>query len=151
MAFERESPPLSAPLVQPGTEHETGLVRFVPQGDASAVLIGQPVDSSVDVGVALRKGEKVKVQVFSGTSVLSAGEPTDKVVAIARVLSPLATEEVGTIRCIGLNVSPPISLLGGGYSCGRRQRGREYGCGLLADSMRSAHSTRAMPRRPRWR
>ncbi|CAN8102976.1 unnamed protein product [Discula destructiva] len=78
------------------------LVRFVPKG-SSAVLIGQPVDSDVDVGAAVRKGQEVKVKVFSGSSVLGAGSATDKVEVIDRVLSPLTQQEVGTIRCIGLN------------------------------------------------
>lgn len=67
------------------------------------MLIGQPVDSDVDVGVAVRKGQYVEVKVFSGSSVLSPGSPTDKVEAIDRVLSPVSQQEVGTIRCIGLN------------------------------------------------
>ncbi|KAH8911314.1 homoprotocatechuate catabolism bifunctional isomerase/decarboxylase [Coniochaeta sp. PMI_546] len=80
------------------------LVRFVPKSDSSSVLLGEPVDSSVDVGAALRKGEEVKVKVYSGKSVLSPGSPTDKVETIDRVLSPLAEEEIGgSIRCIGLN------------------------------------------------
>lgn len=79
------------------------LVRFVPKGGSSSVLIGEPVDSSVDVGVAVRKGQDVQVKVFSGSSVLDPGSATDKVEVIDRVLSPLDTDEVGTIRCIGLN------------------------------------------------
>lgn len=80
------------------------VVRFVPKGGSSSVLIGEPVDSSVDVGAAVRKGQDVQVKVFSGSSVLDPGSATDKVEVIDRVLSPLDTHEVGTIRCIGLNV-----------------------------------------------
>jgi hypothetical protein len=76
----------------------------VPRGDETAILLGQPVDSSVDVGAAVRKGEEVEVTVFSGTSVLDAGSPTSTVKVIDKILSPLTEEEVGTIRCIGLNV-----------------------------------------------
>ncbi|KAJ4422279.1 hypothetical protein N0V82_003034 [Gnomoniopsis sp. IMI 355080] len=79
------------------------LVRFVPKSNSSAVLIGQPVDSNVDVGSAVRKGEDVQVKLFSGSSVLDPGSPTDKVEVIDRVLSPLTQHESGTIRCIGLN------------------------------------------------
>jgi hypothetical protein len=43
--------------------------------------------------------------VFSGKSVLSAGEATGKKETIGKLLSPLTKEEVGSIRCIGLNVS----------------------------------------------
>ncbi|KAI1079171.1 hypothetical protein F5B20DRAFT_181541 [Whalleya microplaca] len=79
------------------------LVRFVPRGDSTSVLIGQPVDGAVDVGKAVRNGEDVQVKVFSGSSVLDPGSPTDKVEVIDRILSPLSTSEVGSIRCIGLN------------------------------------------------
>jgi len=79
------------------------LVRFVPKGEDGKVLLGEPEDRSVDVGAAVRKGEDVPVKVYSGTSVLSPGEPTDKVATIGRILSPLTVHEVGTIRCIGLN------------------------------------------------
>ena len=77
----------------------------MPAGDDTKVLIGEPVDGSVDVGAAVRKGENVNVNVYSGKSVLDAGEPTGETAVIGRILSPLAQEEVGTIRCIGLNVS----------------------------------------------
>ncbi|KAK4126603.1 hypothetical protein N657DRAFT_654920 [Parathielavia appendiculata] len=79
------------------------LVRFVPKGDDSKILVGEPSDSSVDVGAAVRKGEDVQVKVYSGKSVLNAGSPTGETAVIGRILSPLAQEEVGTIRCIGLN------------------------------------------------
>lgn len=79
------------------------VVRFVPKSNSNAVLIGQPVDSNVDVGSAVRKGEDVQVKLFSGSSVLDPGSPTDKVEVIDRVLSPLTQPESGTIRCIGLN------------------------------------------------
>lgn len=56
------------------------------------------------MGAAVRKGLDVAVNVFSGESVLSPGSDTGGVETIGRVLSPLAQSEVGTIRCIGLNV-----------------------------------------------
>ncbi|KAK7956788.1 fumarylacetoacetate hydrolase [Apiospora aurea] len=79
------------------------LVRFAPKGKEGEVLIGQPVDSNVDVGKAVRNGEEVQVKVFSGDSALNPGSLTDKVETIARILSPLSASEVGSIRCIGLN------------------------------------------------
>lgn len=80
-------------------------MRFAPKSNPSKVLIGQPVQADVDVGLAVRKGQDVAVSVFSGSSVLAAGTATGTTETIERVLSPLAQEEVGTIRCIGLNVS----------------------------------------------
>ena len=87
---------------------DLGLVRFVPKGGDGAesrVLLGEPVDGAVDVGAAVRRGEDVQVRVYSGDSVLRPGEPTGETVIVGRILSPLARSEVGTIRCIGLNVS----------------------------------------------
>ncbi|KAJ6442216.1 fumarylacetoacetate hydrolase family protein [Purpureocillium lavendulum] len=81
----------------------TRLVRFVPRSDPSSILIGEPLDPSVDVGLALRQGLEVNVDTFSDASALSPGEKTGKIETVSRVLSPLAAEEIGTIRCIGLN------------------------------------------------
>lgn len=80
-------------------------MRFIPKSNSSRILIGQPTDENVDVGTALRKGADVAVSVLSGSSVLSPGSDTGSTETIDRVLSPLAQDEVGTIRCIGLNVS----------------------------------------------
>ena len=52
----------------------------------------------------MRNGEEVKVRVFSGASVLESGSQTDRVEIIDKILSPLSASEVGSIRCIGLNV-----------------------------------------------
>ena len=83
----------------------TGLLRFIPKSDSSKVLIGQPEDESVDVGLALYKGQDVKVNVFSGTSALEPGSATGKTESIDKILSPITQKEAGAIRCIGLNVS----------------------------------------------
>lgn len=82
----------------------TRLIRFIPASDSSKVLLGEPVDPDQDVGLATREGKDVEVKVFSGSSALEPGQLTDKVEKVGRLLSPLTQEEVGTIRCIGLNV-----------------------------------------------
>jgi hypothetical protein len=46
------------------------LVRFVPQGTAQEILIGEPIDAQQDVGLATRNGQRVNVRVFSGKSAL---------------------------------------------------------------------------------
>ncbi|RBR14972.1 uncharacterized protein FIESC28_07474 [Fusarium coffeatum] len=79
------------------------LVRFVPRSSPSKILIGQPADKNIDVGAALRKGQEVAVNVWSGSSVLSPGSSTGATETIDRVLSPLAQNEIGTVRCVGLN------------------------------------------------
>lgn len=86
-----------------------GLVRFVPKSNPAKVLIGEPVDPQLDVGLALYQGREVSVRPFSGSSVLNPGQVTGVMETIERVLSPLAQSEVGSIRCIGLNVSGPAS------------------------------------------
>ncbi|KAI1008673.1 hypothetical protein LB504_002052 [Fusarium proliferatum] len=79
------------------------LVRFVPKSAPSSILIGEPVQASLDVGLASREGKDIAVNVFSGRSVLSPGSRTERTESVERLLSPLAQDEVGTIRCIGLN------------------------------------------------
>ena len=81
------------------------LIRFHPKSAPSTVLIGEPVESELDVGLASYKSEEIKVNVYSGNTVLDAGQQTGKEEVVERILSPLARNEVGTIRCIGLNVS----------------------------------------------
>lgn len=81
----------------------TGLIRFIPRSSTRPV-IGQPSDANQDVGLASRKGDEIKAEVFDGYSVLQPGKPTGKFETVERLLSPLAGSEVGTIRCIGLNV-----------------------------------------------
>lgn len=79
------------------------LIRFIPHQGSSPV-IGEPVDTDIDVGLATYKGEEVKVDVYDGSSILAPGKPTGRKAVVGRLLSPLAKEEVGTIRAIGLNV-----------------------------------------------
>lgn len=74
------------------------LVRF--QAPSSQIpLIGEPVSSTQDVGLATYKGEKVEVNLYDGKSILNPGHKTGKTAVVERLLSPLAEEEVGTIRC----------------------------------------------------
>lgn len=82
-------------------------MRFTSQASPEKVSIGQPVDESIDVGVAVRQGKEVEVELWDGTSVLSPGKPTGTSAVIGTVLSPLTQVEAGTVRCIGLNVSVP--------------------------------------------
>jgi hypothetical protein len=81
-----------------------GLVRFVPRANKNTICIGQPVLPDLDVGVATYAGVTVEVNVFTGTSVLDPGTPTGNFELVERLLSPLSEDEIGTVRCIGLNV-----------------------------------------------
>ncbi|CZS79389.1 unnamed protein product [Fusarium graminearum] len=80
------------------------LVRFISTTEPAKVLIGQPAEDDLDIGVALRQSREVKVHVFSGLSVLKPGQKTGETAVVSRILSPLDSSEVGTIRCIGLNI-----------------------------------------------
>lgn len=82
----------------------TRLVRFLPNV-SSKPLIGEPTNPEQDVGLASVASEPIEVEVFSGSSILQPGERTGKKEMVKTLLSPLAAEEVGTIRCVGLNVS----------------------------------------------
>ncbi|SCV73157.1 BQ2448_7082 [Microbotryum intermedium] len=82
------------------------LVRFIPSSSphGSEAVIGEPVDASLDVGRAIYEAKQpVKVNLYSGTTVLDAGQATGEQAEIGELLSPLGQDEVGTIRCIGLN------------------------------------------------
>jgi hypothetical protein len=82
-------------------------VRFIAKS-TNSIVIGKPTSQSLDVGAAILAGKPVLVETYSGSSVLSPGSPTGKTEEIGRLLSPLTENEVGTIRCIGLNVCFPI-------------------------------------------
>jgi hypothetical protein len=87
-----------------GTYVYSGLVRFVTKS-TDVIAIGRPEDENLDVGAAIRSGKDVQVEIYSGSSILTPGSPTGAIATIGKLLSPLAETEVGTIRCVGLNVS----------------------------------------------
>lgn len=90
------------------------LVRFTAPG-SSTPLLGEPVDAGLDVGLATSDAaaKPVEVNVYSGTSILDAGQATGRIEKVGELLSVLKEEEVGTIRCIGLNVSGLCSEIPG--------------------------------------
>lgn len=79
-----------------------GRVRFVSKS-SKEILIGQPVDTELDVGAAIIAGKEVKIDVYSGTSVLEPGTSSGTIKEIGKLLSPLAESELGIIKCIGSN------------------------------------------------
>jgi hypothetical protein len=95
----------STSYLQTMTAAWTRLVRFLPKG-ATSPLIGQPIDAHIDVGLASLDPKSFDVEVWSANSILDpSAKPTGRIERVDRLLSPLAESEVGTIRCIGLNVS----------------------------------------------
>ena len=107
------------------------LLRFK---DASGrTLLGEPVDAELDVGLASFAGSSFSANIYSGTSILDLDvKPTGEVVEVATVLCPLVASEVGSIRCIGLNVSSSSTFL-------------HFEIDTYTYSL---HSTRSMRRRP---
>ncbi|KAJ7620067.1 fumarylacetoacetate hydrolase [Roridomyces roridus] len=108
----------------------TRLIRFV-AAETSEVHIGEPIDSTLDVGLASSRGELIKAYEIVGSAVDPAAQVTDKILTVKHLLSPLSREEVGYVRCLGLNyrdhaaetksplpafpilfVKPPTSLIG---------------------------------------
>ncbi|WWD09720.1 hypothetical protein V865_007848 [Kwoniella europaea PYCC6329] len=80
------------------------LIRFIPKSSAHpGPLIGEPADPEIDVGIASYESKAIEVNVYSGRSVLNPGEKTGQIEIVDKLLSPLGQNEVGTIRCIGLN------------------------------------------------
>ncbi|GAA5880923.1 hypothetical protein JCM5296_003091 [Sporobolomyces johnsonii] len=79
------------------------LVRFHPRSSPTSTLVGEPIDPSLDVGLAAYEGKEIEVDVYEGSSILKAGEKTGRREVVERLLSPVGEDEVGTIRCIGLN------------------------------------------------
>lgn len=74
------------------------------------ILCGEPLDADSDIGLASFAGQKIEVHVLSGASLLNLDTArTGEVAVVKRILSPLSQAEVGTIRCIGLNVRGGLS------------------------------------------
>ncbi|KAG9019690.1 hypothetical protein FRB90_011499 [Tulasnella sp. 427] len=81
----------------------TKLVRFKAL-ETGKVHLGQPVDLKLDVGLAILKGSQVVVHEIAGKSALDPNARlTEKKLTVSKLLSPLAREEIGIVRCIGLN------------------------------------------------
>lgn len=76
----------------------------MPQSNAESILIGEPIIKELDVGRAIYDGRLVEAKVFTGSSVLEPRTPTVRLEVVTKLLSPLSSGEVGTIRCTGLNI-----------------------------------------------
>ena len=79
------------------------LIRFIPQSSPHRILLGQPIDPTLDIGLAAYHNKAISVDIFSGSTILSPGHSTGTTDIVKTLLSPLTASEVGSIRCIGLN------------------------------------------------
>jgi len=77
----------------------THLIRFIAEEDGQ-IHLGE-VDGKTDIGLASFNGEKITAKLIKGS--IYDGKVTSKTLTVKQLLSPLATEEAGLIRCLGLN------------------------------------------------
>ncbi|GLB34191.1 putative fumarylacetoacetate (FAA) hydrolase [Lyophyllum shimeji] len=82
----------------------TRLIRFV-ANETSRVHIGQPVDASLDVGLAAYHGTPIKAYEIVGSALDPAAQVTKNVLTVKNLLTPLSRDEVKVVRCLGLNYS----------------------------------------------
>ncbi|KAG8993037.1 hypothetical protein FRB94_011094 [Tulasnella sp. JGI-2019a] len=79
------------------------LIRFKAV-ETNEVHLGQPVDSDVDVGLAALQKKAIKVHEVTGASAFDPNaKVTSKILTVKELLEPLSREQVGSVRCIGLN------------------------------------------------
>ncbi|KAI0700608.1 fumarylacetoacetate hydrolase [Cytidiella melzeri] len=80
----------------------TRLIRFV-AAETSLIHIGQPVDRHLDVGLAVIKNQTIKAYEIVGSALDINAQVTNKVLTVKHLLPPLSREEIGVVRCLGLN------------------------------------------------
>lgn len=79
------------------------LIRFEAAEDG-AVHFGQPVDDAVDVGLAyIARDPPLKAYEIAGDALDPAARVSDRVLTVKKLLAPLSREQVGLVRCLGLN------------------------------------------------
>ncbi|KAI0072983.1 fumarylacetoacetate hydrolase [Panus rudis PR-1116 ss-1] len=81
----------------------TRLIRFV-AAETAQVHLGQPVDPKLDVGLAYHQKKPIKAYEILGSSALDpSAQVTKKVLTVKELLAPLSREQLGIVRCLGLN------------------------------------------------
>ncbi|EKM59855.1 uncharacterized protein PHACADRAFT_250625 [Phanerochaete carnosa HHB-10118-sp] len=78
------------------------LIRFV-AAETSQVHIGEPVDRWQDVGLASHKKQTIKAYEIVGSALDPAAQVTNNVLTVKQLLPPLTREQIGVVRCLGLN------------------------------------------------
>jgi len=82
----------------------TRLIRFV-AAETAQVHIGEPVDKRLDVGIAYRERKSIKAYEILGSVLDPAAQVTKNVLTVKELLAPLSREQLGIVRCLGLNYS----------------------------------------------
>lgn len=80
----------------------TRLIRFV-AAETSQIHIGQPIDSQLDVGLAVAANKLVLAHEILGSPFDPAAQLTKNILSVKTLLSPLSREQIGPARCLGLN------------------------------------------------
>jgi len=80
----------------------TRLIRFV-AAETSQVHIGQPVDSTLDIGLAFQRKIPIRAYEIIGSTLDPSAQVSNTVLTVKELLAPLAREQVGLVRCLGLN------------------------------------------------
>ncbi|KAK7681892.1 hypothetical protein QCA50_014854 [Cerrena zonata] len=80
----------------------TRLIRFV-AAETSEVHLGQPVDAKLDIGLAFRQKKTIKAYEILGGVLDPAAQVTNNVLTVKHLLTPLSREQLGIVRCLGLN------------------------------------------------
>ncbi|KAI0774654.1 hypothetical protein BD413DRAFT_603294 [Trametes elegans] len=80
----------------------TRLIRFV-AAETAQVHIGEPVDPKLDVGLAVHQKKTVKAYEIIGSALDPHAQVTRNVLTVKDLLAPLSREQVGLVRCLGLN------------------------------------------------
>ncbi|CAE6463899.1 unnamed protein product [Rhizoctonia solani] len=85
--------------------HWVRLIRFTAvETGGKKIHLGQPIDPKVDVGLAILKKHSLKAHEISGSSALdSRARVTSKVLTVDTLLEPIDPQQVGLVRCLGLN------------------------------------------------
>ena len=86
------------------TQQWSRLIRFVAV-ETSQVHIGEPVDHTLDVGLAFEQQEPIKAYEILGSALDPDSQLTATILTVKQLLAPLAPEQVGLVRGLGLNYS----------------------------------------------
>ena len=78
----------------------THIIRFIANED-NRIHLGQPVDTSRDVGLDSFEGKEIRAYLLNG-SIFDA-DVTSNVRTVKQLLSPVSPEVCNYIRCLGLN------------------------------------------------
>jgi len=78
------------------------LIRFV-AAETAMVHVGQPIDPNLDIGLAYHEKTPIKAHEIVGSALDPSAQVSKTVLTVKELLAPLSRDEVGLVRCLGLN------------------------------------------------